>query len=77
VATQNEINAILTAMRSFPVSTDLQEHGCYALRNFLLSPDKTLIVSIESEVIAALYNAMTACPHTCAALADEVLAMIG
>jgi hypothetical protein len=77
VATQNEINAILSAMRSFPVSADLQEHACYALRNFLLSPDKTLMLSHESEVTAAVCNAMTACPDSCCALADEVLAMLG
>lgn len=77
VATQNEIDAILSAMRSFPVSADLQEHACYALRNYLLSPDNALIRSAGSEVSAAMYNAMTACPHNCCAVADEVLAMLG
>jgi hypothetical protein len=77
VATQNEINAILSAMRSFPVSADLQEHACFALRNFLFSPDKSLILSAESEVTAAVYNAMTACPDNCCALADEILTMLG
>jgi hypothetical protein len=78
VATQNEVNAILSAMRSFPASADLQEQACYALRNYLLSPDNALIRSAEPEVTVAMYNAMSACPHhSCCALADEVLAMLG
>jgi hypothetical protein len=77
VAAQNEINAVLSAMRSCPASADLQEHGLYALRNYLLSPDNTLIRSAESEVTAVVYNAMTTCPDSCSVLADEVLTMLG
>jgi pyridoxine 5'-phosphate synthase PdxJ len=76
VASENEIKAILTAMRSFPDSEDLQEHACFAIRNYLLSPDNSLIRSKAAEVRTAVYGALTTCPDSCSTLADEVLAML-
>lgn len=39
IATEGEITAIIGAMQRFPLAEKLQEHGCVALRNFLLSRD--------------------------------------
>ena len=74
IATDGEINAIISAMRLFPESHKLQEHACVALRNFILSEDNAdLIRSNGSELRHLRTHAAARFPEKCSELAKSVI----
>ena len=74
VATEGEINAIMSGMRRFTQSERLQEHACVALRNFLLSADNaTLVKNQKDEVIQLVNNASSSFPDRCAERANQII----
>jgi hypothetical protein len=78
IASDGEVNAIISAMRRFPVSDRLQEHACVALRNFLLSADNVdIIKSNENEVRLLVQQASSRFPDQCQERANQVLASLG
>ena len=74
IATDGEINAIISAMRLFPESHKLQEHACVALRNFMLSEDNAdLIRSNGSELRHLMTHAAARFPEKCSERANQVI----
>jgi len=77
IASEGEIRAIMSALRRFPQSERLQEHGCVALRNFLLSADNAVIVRSEATELEELVSAAAQrFPERCGERARQVLASI-
>jgi hypothetical protein len=78
IASEGEITAILGAMRRFPNTERLQEHGCVVLRNFLLSDDNLPLILTQQEQVAKLMNdALATFPRRCGDRARQVLQSIG
>ena len=74
IATDGEINAIISAMRLFPESHELQEHACVALRNFIFSEENAdLIRSNGSELRHLMTHAAARFPEKCSELNKQVI----
>ena len=74
IATDGEINAIISAMRLFPESHKLQEHACVTLCNFILSEDNAdLIRSNGLELRHLMTYAAARFPEKCSELAKQVI----
>jgi hypothetical protein len=77
IATDGEINAIISAMRLFPESSKLQEHACVAMRNFMLSADNADLIRTNAEELGRLMtHAATRFPEKCSDRANQVLASL-
>ena len=75
LATDGEVNAIISAMRRFPDSAKLQENSCIVLRNFMLSQENAdLIGNSASELIGLLQRASARFPDKCRDRANQILA---
>jgi len=72
---EQEIRTIMSSMRRFPNSQELQEHACVALRNFLLSADNVSLVRPHAvELEELIHGAAKRFPDKCSDLASMVLA---
>lgn len=78
IATEVEINAIISAMRRFPEAVKVQEHACVALRNFMLSEDNADLIRGHSHILVNLLRqAASKFPDRCQERANQVLASLG
>jgi hypothetical protein len=78
IASEGEITAIIGAMRRFPNTERLQEHGCVVLRNFLLSDDNLpLMLTLQAQVAKLMNTASVRFPNRCGDRARQVLQSIG
>jgi hypothetical protein len=74
VVTCDEIHTIVSAMRRYPKSEKIAEHGCVVLCNFLSSPDNSSAFnSCQLEMKSAVSTAASRFPDRCAEKAGLLL----
>jgi hypothetical protein len=77
IVSDGDVSAILSAMRRFPYSEQLQETACTALRNFLLSAHNVEVVRPQRKDLEELIDiASSRYPGRCSERATQIRASI-
>lgn len=77
IAGDSEISAIISAMRHFPNSAKLQQHGCVALRNFMLSAENIdMARNCADDLTNLVLSASSQFPEECADSVEQIIASL-